>query len=226
MEKTVLAHDDKLLVQLYQEYLDLLLRKERTKAEKLILSNVHDRETVKNIYLGVFQPAQWEVGNLWQQNKISIAMEHYCTAVTQYIMSKLYQYIFTTEKNGQVLIATSVSGELHQLGIRMVSDFFELEGWSTFFLGADASNDSIIEMIRKTNANLLAISSSLEANVHNVAKLIQDVRKVFSNNQLKIIVGGSPFNKNFDLCEEVNADGFACNAKDAITLANNLLGIV
>ena len=63
-----------------------------------------------------------------------MAQEHYCTAATQLIMSQLYPYIFTTGKNGRVLVGTCVSGDLHEIGVRMVSDFFEMEGWDTFYL--------------------------------------------------------------------------------------------
>jgi len=39
-------------------------------------------------------------------------------------MSQLYPYISKNEKTGRVLVATSVSKELHEIGVRMVADFF------------------------------------------------------------------------------------------------------
>ena len=39
-----------------------------------------------------FEPVQHEIGRLWQINHISVAHEHYCTSVTQMIMSELYPY--------------------------------------------------------------------------------------------------------------------------------------
>lgn len=70
---------------------------------------------VKEIHLHVFQPAQYEVGRLWQMNRITVAQEHYCTAATQLIMSQLYPHIFASVKNGCTLGATCVGGDLHEV---------------------------------------------------------------------------------------------------------------
>jgi len=80
---------------------------------------------VKRIYLDVFQATQYEVGRLWQLNEVGVGEEHYCTAATQLIISQLYPQIFASEKGPNTLVATCVAGDLHELGARMVTDFFE-----------------------------------------------------------------------------------------------------
>lgn len=121
------------------------------------------------------------------------------------------------------MVATSVSGELHELGIRMVSDFFELEGWSTVFLGANTPHRSIVDMIRETNAEVLAISATIPFNLPKVGELIQFVRTDFPQHDLKIIVGGKPFNTNPDIWKKLGADGFAPDAESAIKEATRLI---
>ena len=120
-------------VELAVSYLNTLLAGDSHLANQLILDAVRHGFGVKDIYLHVFQPCQQEIGRLWQMNRISVAQEHFCTVVTQTIMSQLYPYIFATEKNGRRLVATSVSGELHEIGMRMVADFLEMEGWTTYY---------------------------------------------------------------------------------------------
>lgn len=217
-----LIADSKLGV-LAQQYLNALLRRDRQLATKLIKDALSNGVSIKDIYIHVFQSSQYEVGRLWQSNKINVAMEHYCTASTQSIMSQLYEYIFSTEKKGKKLIATSVSGELHELGIRMVSDFFELEGWDTYYLGANTPHNSVIDMIQATEADLLAISATIPLHISKVQKLISDVRDKISADSLKILVGGKPFNDNPELWQKVNADGFAFTAEEAVKKANILI---
>jgi len=208
-----------------QQYLNLLLRKDRQSAEKLISSALESGTNIKDIYLFVFQPVQYEVGHLWQQNKISVAMEHYCTAATQFIMTRLYEYVFSSEKNGRNMVATSVSGELHEIGIRMVADFFEIEGWNTVYLGSNTPHSSIISMLKETKADLLAISSTIPFNVPQAQSLITRIKNETELSNLKIIVGGRPFNTNKELWKQVGADGFANNAQNAIAEAERLLQI-
>ena len=128
---------------------------DRHSAGKLIIEAVDNGISVKDIYLHVFQSSLYEVGRLWQENKITVAQEHYITAATQLIMSQLYPYISNNEKTGKVLVATSVSRELHEVGVRMVADFFEMDGWKTYYLGANTPTESVIQTIKSKKANLI-----------------------------------------------------------------------
>ena len=129
-------------------YLDALLASERRQARQIILDAVEKGIAVREIYTHVFGPAQHEVGRLWQINEISVAQEHFCTAATQLIMSQLYSHIFSTERIGKSVVATTIGGDLHEIGIRMVSDFFEMEGWDTFYLGANSPAEDVVSRIK------------------------------------------------------------------------------
>jgi hypothetical protein len=106
-------------------------------ATRLILDAVDAGVPIREIYLHVFQRCQREVGCLWQANRISVAQEHYCSAATQFIMAQLYSRAFPVQGNGRRLVAASVGGELHEIGLRIVADFFEMEGYDTLYLGAN-----------------------------------------------------------------------------------------
>jgi methylmalonyl-CoA mutase cobalamin-binding domain/chain len=191
-------------------------------ASQLILKAVQEGTDVKDIYTHVFQATQHEIGRLWQTNQISVAQEHYCTASTQIIMSQLYPYVFTSEKVGRRLVATCIGGELHEIGMRMVADFFEMEGWDTYFLGANAPNESIVKAISDQRAQVLGVSVTMTFHVHLLSALIEMVRTAFGD-QVKIFVGGYTFNIAPDLWKKVGADGYAPNAQQAILLANRLI---
>ena len=108
----------------------------------MILQAVEQGSPVKDIYQRVFQPTQHEIGRLWQTNQISVAQEHYCTAATQLAMAQLYPYTFSAERSGRRLVAACVSGELHEIGARIVADLFEMAGWDTYYLGANTPTRS------------------------------------------------------------------------------------
>ena len=65
---------------------------------------------VKDIYLHIIQPIQYEIGRLWQMNRISMGQERFCTAATQMVMSQLYPPLFASKKTGQRLAVTSSNG--------------------------------------------------------------------------------------------------------------------
>jgi methanogenic corrinoid protein MtbC1 len=211
------------LANLAKQYLEMLLRGERHLASRLILAAVEEGTAVKDIYLHVFQQTQYEIGRRWQMNQVTVAQEHYCTAATQLIMSQLYPYIFATTRKNYALIATCIGGELHEIGVRMVTDFFEMAGWDTYYLGANVPASTIVETIEQRKADILAISATMTFHVHQVEKLIQTIRSHENFQVTKIMVGGYPFNLEPELWKQVGADAYANNAQEAIDTAEKLL---
>jgi len=205
------------------EYLDLLLDSKRQQAGELIDELVKRDVPVKDIYEHIFQATQYEVGALWQRNEITVAHEHYCTAATQLIMSRLYPLIFSTPKKGHRMVACSVSSELHEIGIRMVADFFEMDGWDTYYMGSNMPDNHLIQSIKEHRAQLLAISVTLPIHIQKVTSLIEKIRNMPDMDDLKIMAGGYPFSIIPDLQNRMGADATAPNARKAIETANQLV---
>jgi len=208
---------------LTKKYMDALLAGQKHKASRLVLDAVEKGADIKDIYLHVFQKSQYEIGRLWCTNKISVAQEHYSSAATQLIMSQLYHYIFSSEKIGRGLIAACVNNELHEIGVRMVADFFEIEGWDTYYMGANTPDSSIIQAIKKFDPDILALSATLPIHQSMLKRTISTVRASDADARVKIIVGGHALNSSKNLWKEVGADGYAANAEEAIHLASRLV---
>jgi methanogenic corrinoid protein MtbC1 len=218
-----LIGDEVSLKNLADEYLELLLKGRRDRASRLILDSVEAGISVKKIYLEVFQNAQHEIGRLWQTNRISVAQEHYCTAATQMIMSQLYPYIFSADRNGKTLVATCVSGDLHEIGVRMVSDFFEMAGWDTFYLGANTPVKDLLAALKERDADMVLLSATMTFHLRYVREMIEAIRRDRATENVKIMVGGYPFNIAPELWKEIGADAFARNAESAVETAEILI---
>ena len=214
--------EDLPLHDLATRYLDALLCGERHLASNMILEAVEKGARIKDIYLYVFQRSQYEIGRLWHLNRASVAQEHYCSAATQLIMSQLYPYIFSSEKTGRRLVAACVGGELHEIGIRMVADFFEMDGWDTYYMGANTPTSTIIEAIDSHQPDVLAISASMPFHRKTLKELIAKVRDHDTDGRVKILVGGYALRSSQDLWIKLGADGFADDAQQAVSLANRI----
>ncbi|NSW53169.1 MAG: cobalamin B12-binding domain-containing protein [Anaerolineae bacterium] len=203
-------------------YLGHVLGMRRGEALKLVQDLVARNIPVREIYLHLFQPVQQELGRLWQINQISVAQEHYATAVTQLAMSQLYPYIFASERSGFGLVAACVGNELHEIGIRMVADFFEMAGWDTYYLGANTPAESIIRTVNEQNADVVALSVTLSSHISRTKELVTAIKGQVDD-RVKILVGGYPFNVDPQAWTQVGADGSALNAESAIDLAYSLV---
>mgnify|MGYP006285187777 CR=1 FL=1 len=210
------------LYELASNYLDTLLNGSREEANNLIINAVEDGIEIKKIYLNVFQPVQREIGRLWQLNKLSVAKEHYSTSVTQLIMSRLYPYFLGSGEKNCSCITTCAGGELHELGIRMIADLMEMDGWDTIHLGANTPIESIVDEIKEREVDLLGISATIISNLHKVENIINAVRNDSQIANIKIMVGGYPFNIKENLWKEVGADAYAPDLREAVEVANRL----
>jgi methanogenic corrinoid protein MtbC1 len=204
-----------------KEYLNRLINAKRSVAVQYILNLVDSGVSIKNIYSHVFQPVQYEIGRLWQTGKISVAQEHYATAVTQLAMAQLYPKIFATPKIGRSMVATCPTGELHEIGVRMLADIFELSGWDTYYLGANTPDTGILNTIESQQPDIVAISATMTFHLSKVESLINFIRRSNLSNS-KILVGGYVFKADPNLWKEVGANGFAPDAETALELVNKL----
>jgi methanogenic corrinoid protein MtbC1 len=180
------------LAELAHQYLSALLRYDRHSASTLILGAVENNVGIREIYCRVFEPCQYEIGRLWQSNVVSVAQEHYCTASTQLIMSQLYPYIFRSDRRFRgTIVAACVSGELHEIGARMLCDLLEMEGWNTIYLGANVPTAGIVDVLRDNRSDILAVSASMTFHIRAVREVIAAVR--LASPEVRILVGGYAF---------------------------------
>ncbi|MDD4138379.1 MAG: cobalamin B12-binding domain-containing protein, partial [Methanoregula sp.] len=128
-------------------------------------------------------------------------------------------------RKGRSLVATCVSDELHDVGIRMVADFFEMDGWDTQYLGANVPAASIVAMIRDRHADAIAISSTMPYHIPRVYELIRAIRADPTTAGTRIVIGGYPFNLMPDLWKRIGADAGAISADEAVEKVNRLVSM-
>jgi methanogenic corrinoid protein MtbC1 len=204
-------------------YLNALLRCSRSDATSVITNALDEGASLRDIYRQVFEPAQQEIGRLWQLNQISVAQEHYCTATTQHIMTQLYGRIFGGDKRALRAVAMCVGGEMHEVGLRIITDLLELDGWSTWYLGASVPPAAAVQLCIDQHADLLLVSATLPPHIAQVAELIRLFRARPELADAKVVVGGRAFRNATEVWRSIGAHGYAENADDCIAMVNRLV---
>ncbi|PLT48301.1 hypothetical protein B8V81_0433 [Paenibacillus pasadenensis] len=205
-------------------YTELLLEGRRAEASRLVMDLVDRGVPLQTIYLDIFQQSQYEIGRLWQTGRITVAQEHYCSAATQLVMSQLFPYLFNQSRKGLKLVSACVGGELHEIGLRMVTDIFELNGWDTYYVGANVPARSLIELLKDYKADVLAISCTMTYHVSLARELIAAVRQDPDIGGIVVLVGGYPFNTDRELWRAIGADGYGRDAEQSVRVATELTG--
>lgn len=169
--------------------------------------------------VGMIQPAMYEVGRLWQENRISVAQEHLATAVSQNVLARAYLQAEFAPLNGRRAIFACVPGNHHNLGLRMLSDIFETAGWEAAYLGADVPIPDLIRLLDAQRPQLLALSLSLPAQLAVTREAIARIRSELGNQCPNIWVGGLVTLSSERLWRIVQADAWAADALHALEQA-------
>jgi MerR family transcriptional regulator, light-induced transcriptional regulator len=209
-------------------YLLHLLQRNQTAAANLVFEAAREGKSVPEIYQSILTPALGEVGRMWHLQEATVADEHYCTAATQMIMAQLRARMQRKPSNGKRVLAMAVGGDLHDIGIRMVADLFEAEGWATEYLGANMPTSEVLVALADPNSgkpafDLIAVSANTTLSVRAVASFIEAVRQHPTAGSTPIVVGGGAFRSIPDLWQVVGADGFAKDASSALRVAEQLV---
>jgi methanogenic corrinoid protein MtbC1 len=179
---------------------------------------------VPALYLEVVQAAQYRIGELWQQNRISVAQEHVATAISQLALAELYRALPCEPRHGRRALVACVGGERHELGTRTTADFFEMGGFDVRYLGADVPTDSLVAMLREDPPDLLVLSVTMSFHLDALREAVARARETVGD-RLRLAVGGQAFGWAPGLAERLGADVYGRDAPQSVALARELLVI-
>lgn len=198
-------------------FLDAIVAGNRRRAFEVADAALGGGMDIRALYLEVFQPALREVGRLWQQNRLTVADEHLATAITQAAMARLYERLFASATgSGPLMVAACAEGERHEVGLRMVCDILEMDGWDTVFLGAAVPTADLVRLVCEREPQVVALSASIGPNVPRVEEAIRAIRDGCAARQPLIVVGGRPFAADPELAPRLGADVTARDAAEAV----------
>ncbi|QOI99306.1 MAG: cobalamin B12-binding domain-containing protein [Phycisphaeraceae bacterium] len=175
-----------------------------------------------DLYEHVFTPVLREVGRMWHAGEVNVAEEHFASATTGTAMARVAALAPKAPRDGRVVLAASVAGNHHDLGVRMVADQFEWAGWRAIYLGPNLPAEDLVLAVMDFKVDLLALSVALPQQVRHAAQTVETLRAA-SKDRLKVIIGGNAFSRDPSLASRVGADAHAASPRDAVALADRLV---
>lgn len=106
----------------------------------------------------LFSPAMGVVGERYMSGEIDEGQEHLASAVTERAMARALHYRPPMASNGLRAVLGCCAGNLHSLGLRMVSDLLRSHGWDCRFLGANVPEEAFLDAVWKHRPDLVLVS--------------------------------------------------------------------
>ncbi|MEM7168362.1 MAG: cobalamin-dependent protein, partial [Planctomycetota bacterium] len=188
-----------------------------------VLAAVDDGLSLRAAYTDVVLPVLQEVGRGWLVGEVSIGEEHFATATTEALLARLQERAPARPQKNLVVVGAALENNDHDIGLRIVMDFFDMDGWRPVFLGAGMPTADLAQALIDFEANLLALTVTLAPQLETAKQLIAFLRHHEETKSIKVLVGGSAFRSSPELLKEVGADALAEDPEQAVKIGNQLL---
>ncbi|MCS6776842.1 MAG: cobalamin B12-binding domain-containing protein, partial [Chloroherpetonaceae bacterium] len=200
-----------------EQFLQGLLCGQEEQIASVVNAMLAQRLDLLTIYLQVFQPALYRIGDLYAKGEITVAQEHLASAHVERMMARVAQFYTPVRRVPWRALMGCVAHNWHVIGLRMLADALRMEGWEILFLGANVPTSSFVDMAVRTHPDLIVISCSLREHLPTALDLVTQLdhlRRADPERQFQIAVGG---NHLFEVRETLQAQGVNLMAADLRT---------
>ncbi|QSX07725.1 cobalamin B12-binding domain-containing protein [Alkalibacter rhizosphaerae] len=197
----------------YATFRRLLEEERKDEAIAYSLELIRDKKvTIVDFYEQILAKTMNSIECHNDEKSLCIWKEHVRSAICRTIIESLYPMVLE-ERNrnydqapSQKVAVICPDGEYHDMGARIVSDYFTLLNWEVIFVGNSTPKEEFVSVSRHLELEALAISVT---NPYNLvaAKRTIDLLREKSDRDLKIYLGGYGFTKVADWKKDFHADG-------------------
>ena len=145
------------------------------------------------------------------------------TAVTQRTMSVVISQAVPVPANGHTAVFATVSGNVHDIGVRALADIYQLAGWRVIYVGSDVPMLDLPTLLSFYEADLLMLGATLATHIPRIEQAISAIRERCER-PVRIVVGGAAFDEAPELWSRIGSDGYAASLDEGLALGTRLVG--
>jgi len=155
--------------------------------EALNLYKVYQKNMgTKDFFDSILTPVLYQVGDLWEKNKISVSTEHICSNTAHSIVNVIMERNSVPKTKQKILICTP-NGEQHQLGCKILESYLSCKGYKVTNLSPSVPSESILQSIKTIKPDAVLVSITLQDNIKVAQRLVKKIREQYDS---PIFVGG------------------------------------
>ncbi|MBN2150905.1 MAG: cobalamin B12-binding domain-containing protein [Candidatus Lokiarchaeota archaeon] len=198
----------------YDAFLALLKAKDKEKCVRWAIDQVDSgRLTVLALYNKILAPALAIIACTGEDEASCIWTEHVSTNIVRTIVENMYFEVLKSRdemcggraSRGKRILILCPPEEYHDVGARMVADFFTIAGYEVIYIGSNTPKHALLAAVREAEPDYIGISVSNPYHVFGMKKLV-DALKSAGRQGMKVIVGGAALESVPELYKTMGAD--------------------
>jgi len=113
------------------------------------------------IFDKIIFPAFHDIGIKWMKKEIGVEQEHIASNTALHAILRLQDNINKKPNHGLIALCGCIEDEYHEMGITCVANALEVNGWTTYYLGANVPTSSFVDAIVQYSPDVVCISSTI-----------------------------------------------------------------
>lgn len=155
---------------------------------------------VGELYCDVLVPLLTAVGTRWYSGEAHVWEEHLDSAAVRSIIESVRPLVSAARAavaKAYPDVATKAAlfacppEEWHELSLRMLADRFAMDGWRTYYLGADVPIEEIVDAARTLHVDLVVLTAATHYERVQLRDLVDGLRRQLA--PIQLLVGGPAF---------------------------------
>ncbi len=176
-------------LELQPAYAAAIERADGPEAQRLVRAALADGVPALDVLTQVVTPALRRIGDLWETDEITVADEHLATAITEGVLAILYPALAASAPlSRERILMACVEGDQHVMGLRMVADVLEGQGFEVIFLGADLPLPALLEAVEKHRPDAVALGATAPWSGVALERAVAELRG--QHPELPLLLGG------------------------------------
>jgi DNA-binding transcriptional MerR regulator/methylmalonyl-CoA mutase cobalamin-binding subunit len=129
------------------------------------------------------------IGDEWSSNGLRIGQEQVASAALRKFLVEHARYNGSRDASRPALLVATPAGQVHEFGALMVAMACVTKGWRVDYAGADVSATEIVDRVRRTNPQLVALSIVHPEADAGTARELRRIRQGLGPN-VTMVIGG------------------------------------
>ena len=182
--------------------------------------------SIEAVMLQLMTPAARRLGDLWLDDKLSFLDVTAGLGRLQGVMRALgpdFDGDMPGQIHGKKILLAPASGEQHIFGLSVVAAFFRRAGWDVTFEPRIAFEDLLI-LVRAERFTAIGLSVANDRFLTAFPGQVEALRRASLNENVTLLAGGPAFLQDPELHKRVGVDAVACDATEAVQMAEALSG--
>jgi methanogenic corrinoid protein MtbC1 len=159
-----------------------------------------------NLFERVITPAAHRVGDLWYEERISVADEHFVTQLNQKLIAIAGTLQPVPQSNSECVVLACPPDEQHDTGLRMVAELLIAHGYEARMLGAATPIPALVEYVADAQPLAVGLSIASPLAINSLTATVAALRE--ARPELPIFIGGRCPERYPDVATAVGAPSY------------------